>query len=303
MPCFHPLKGYRSAVVNPSTGKRGLVFKNIGAFTDLPVTVSCGNCLGCRLDRSQAWAIRCYHELQSHSDNCFITLTYDDEHLPIGNSLCLSDFQKFMKRLRKRYGAGIRFFHCGEYGPLHARPHYHAILFNHNFDDKLLWSRRDDILLYTSAALEELWPFGFSSVGDATFESAAYVARYIMKKVTGKMAEAHYSSFDPSTGEIFTRSPEYITMSRRPGIGHEWLKKYESDIYPCDFVVVGDRKKRVPRYYDKIIEMDNGELLDLLKRKRVLLANRNAHDNTPERLAVRKEVLKSRLKQLPRRVE
>ena len=101
---------------------------------------------------------------------------------------------------------GVRFFHCGEYGELLYRPHYHACLFGFDFSDKVLWSTRGGVRLYRSKILEKLWTFGFSTIGDVTFESAAYVARYCTKKITGDKADEHYNG----------RSPEYVTMSRPP---------------------------------------------------------------------------------------
>ena len=236
MPCYSPLQAWRSRQTNPS-GKRGMVFSPEKALApDDPMDIACGQCIGCRLERSRQWAVRCVHEASLYEDNCFITLTFDDENLnkrenPL--SVDVSDFQKFMKRLRKKYGKGIRFFHCGEYGDLYGRPHYHACLFNHDFDDRRLYSVRDDVRLYTSESLQELWPFGFSSVGDVTFDSAAYVARYIMKKINGENAWHHYSEIDFDTGEIINqRKPEYTTMSRRPGIGKGWYEKFKNDLYP-----------------------------------------------------------------------
>ena len=145
--------------------------------------------------------------------NCFVTLTYNDEHLPANGSLNKRDITLFLKRLRKRYGKGIRYYQCGEYGELLSRPHHHAILFNHDFEDKQLWSVRGGVRLYRSASLEQLWPYGYSTIGDVTFESAAYVARYVVKKITGEREGEHYRG----------KMPEFATMSRRPGIGRGWL--------------------------------------------------------------------------------
>src|SRR4051794_29862641 len=107
MPCFRPLKGYRARVTNPDTGKRSIVFNARKGFNDLPVDLPCGQCIGCRLERSRQWAIRCSHEAKLHEENCFITLTYAPEHLPPGGTLVVKDFQDFMKRLRFEFGAGI----------------------------------------------------------------------------------------------------------------------------------------------------------------------------------------------------
>lgn len=192
MPCFKPLDAWRP--IDSSSKK--LVFsynaKHCGSVTP-DLQVPCGRCVGCRLERSRQWAIRVVHEASLHERNCFITLTYSDLHLPDDRGLHYDHFQLFMKRLRKKYGDGIRFYMCGEYGDKLGRPHFHACLFNHDFDDKKLWQTTPSgSRLFRSSDLESLWPYGFSSIGDVTFESAAYVARYIMKKVGGDAADEHY---------------------------------------------------------------------------------------------------------------
>lgn len=306
MPCYSPLQAWRSREINPS-GRRGLVFSPKGAQApDDPLEIACGQCIGCRLERSRQWAVRCVHEASLYEDNCFITLTFNEESLKAREnpkSLDVSDFQKFMKRLRKRYGKNIRFFHCGEYGDKYGRPHYHACIFNHDFDDRRLYSVRDNVRLYTSESLAELWPFGFSSVGDVTFDSAAYVARYIMKKITGEHAWHHYSEIDYETGEIINpRKPEYTTMSRRPGIGKGWYDLYKNDLYPHDRVVCNGAKMNVPKFYDKQLEKENPYQLEDLKAERVEKAKVHQDDNTPERLRVKEKIKQSKLNMLPRKV-
>lgn len=259
MVCYSPLEGWYSHE-RTKNGKRQVVFNASQAYTDRRVTVPCGRCIGCRLDRSRQWAVRCVHEATCHEHNSFITLTYNPEHLPKGGTLVKEDFQKFMKRLRRHYyGKNIRYYHCGEYGTIGNRPHYHACLFNHDFDDKILHSQKDGIKLYTSKTLEKIWPFGFSTIGDVTFESAAYCARYIMKKITGEPAAQHYNG----------RLPEYTTMSRRPGIGRGWLDKYASDVYNSDMVVIRDDiKAKPPKYYDSIYDQVNPDHMAAIKAGR-----------------------------------
>lgn len=302
MACFRPLDAWRSLQTNVS-GKRGLVFDKTKGFADLPVTIACGQCIGCRLDRSRMWAVRCVHEASLHKDNCFITLTYNNENLPSDGSLHVEHFQKFMKRFRKKYGSGIRFFHCGEYGELHRRPHYHACIFGFDFADKELFSMRNGTPLYTSASLDKLWPFGFCSIGTVTFESAAYVARYIMKKVTGDVAEMHYMNIDYDTGECQKIKPEYTTMSRRPGIGKGWFEKYHSDVYPDDFVVINGKKISPPKFYDSQFEILDPDRFEKIKRRRARDALKRAADNTPERLAVKEKVKQSHINRLVRTLE
>jgi hypothetical protein len=164
-------------------------------------------------------------------------------------SLDKTEFQRFMKRLRKRYGKKIRFFHCGEYGEKNNRPHYHAIIFGMDFEDKELFQVRDEIRLYTSENLAQLWPYGFSTIGTVTMESCAYVARYVTKKQKGKDAEKHYIRWDPLTGEGIPIEPEYATMSRKPGIGKTWFDQYKSDVFPHDYVVINKHEVKPPRYY------------------------------------------------------
>ena len=183
-----------------------------------------------------------------HKENCFVTLTYNDDNLPPDLSLDKRAFQLFMKRLRKRVKVPIRFFACGEYGEKLQRPHYHVILFGidlrkenqswrpdadafprfcsllSSMPQSSLFAGRSIVL--SSTLLSELWPYGFSSVGICTFESAAYVARYCLKKVTGKAGKAFYEG----------RTPPFVLMSNRPGIAKPWYDKYCADVYPRDAV-------------------------------------------------------------------
>lgn len=258
MPCYHPIKGYRSKTVNEN-GKRTIVFNRAEGYIDLVVTVPCGKCIGCRLEHSKMWASRCLHEASLYDQNSFLTLTYNDENVPSDFSLNVKDFQSFMKRLRREiYPKKVRFFHCGEYGENTQRPHYHAILFGLDFADKQYHCKARENTLYTSDQLNNLWGLGYCTIGAVTFESCAYVARYITKKITGDQAEEHYKG----------RKPEYVTMSRRPGIGQQWLEQYQSDVYPRDEVIIRGQKCKPPRYYDKQLEKTNPKLYESIKTRR-----------------------------------
>jgi len=187
MACYSPLKGFENRDDGGIQFKRT---KNAGPAME----VACGQCLGCRIDKSKEWAARIVHESQMHQDNCFITLTYNQENLPPDGSLNKEHFQKFMKRLRRaNESTAIRYFHCGEYGEKLERPHYHACLFGINFDsDRVLHSANDrGDILHTSETLTKLWGKGFATIGELNYETAAYTARYIMKKITGLRAEEH----------------------------------------------------------------------------------------------------------------
>lgn len=258
--------------------------------------IPCGQCIGCRLDRSAAWALRCVHESQQHSENCFVTLTYNDDNLPPDGQLNKKHFQDFMKRLRKKMQPNkIRYFHCGEYGTDFKRPHYHACLFGVDFADKELLGEKDGIKLYYSYSLEKLWQNGYVTLGEVTFESAQYTARYILKKSLGYSATVRDPKTDllpsetiqPYTGEIIPFLQEYTTMSLRPGIGADWFSKYKTDVYPFNFVIHSGIKMKPPRYYQNLYEIDNAPMLKVVKKKSRQAAQRHAADNTPERREAR----------------
>lgn len=293
MACFYPLQGYKARQCSQH-GKRAVVFSLREGFIDLPVTVPCGQCIGCRLERSRQWAMRCMHEASLHEENAFITLTYDDTQLPEWESLDKRAFPLFMKRLRKAiHPRKVRYFQCGEYGTHTNRPHHHAILFGYDFPDRSLWTTRKGVPVYRSEILERAWPQGLSEVGSVTFESAAYVARYSLKKVTGN-AEAvkqAYQVVDPDTGEIGQKEPEFATMSRRPGIGRDWYERFGEEVHP-DGVLMRGRLMRPPQYYDRIFEEANPEAFEAERKARK--AKLNKADCTPERLSVRETCTKAR---------
>lgn len=289
MTCFHPVKGVRFPDGKVKFVAHGGIHR--------PVEVACGQCVGCRLERSRNWAVRCMHESQLHEHNSFVTLTYDDAHLH-SISLEYRDFQLFMKRLRKSKGS-VRFYMCGEYGDDFGRPHFHACLFGCFFADREHFRRMPSgSSIYTSKELSELWPYGFSSIGDVTFESAAYVARYVMKKITGSDSDGHYEAVDGNTGEIVQRTPEFNRMSLKPGIGADWFLRYNREVYGPelrDYVVVRGVKCKPPRYYDRLLEKYDGLSREELAYRRGLRADSVADDSTPARLLVREAVAKARL--------
>ena len=246
MACNAPLAGWKAKERNPS-GKRGVVFDLKQGISDLPINLACGKCFGCRLAKSREWALRCTHEAQMYDNNSFLTLTYNDKNLPPGASLRPEDFTLFMKKLRRRsyhlvngkkiYDR-ISYFQCGEYGEDYSRPHHHCMLFNRGFPDRKLHRRSGKYNLFRSGELEEIWTMGHSEIGDVTFESAGYVARYTLAKASNK--------------QLNGRHPEYLTMSRNPGLGKTWLKEFHTDVYPSDQAVTrSGQVHRPPRYYDE----------------------------------------------------
>lgn len=266
------------------------------------VEVPCGQCIGCRLDRSRTWANRCLLELEYHQHAQFVTLTYNDAHLPLRNyadpstgealgvsaSLCKRDFQLFVKRLRKAFPEQhLRYFACGEYGPSTFRPHYHAIIFGLDLPDRVPFGRNEQgHQYYTSESLQRCWsilvdkaasqesvtplagydPIGFVLAADVTWETCAYTARYITKKLTGPEGE-FYSDFN--------LDPPFSLMSRKPGIAAQWYADHP-DLYDYEYISVktpqGGRKFRPPRYFDKLFDIDQPEKMAEIKATRQRMA-------------------------------
>lgn len=224
-----------------------------------------------------------------HSANSFITLTYNDEHLPDDQSIDLRHWQLFAKKLRNKCGP-FRFYNCGEYGDESGRPHYHACIFGLDFSfDRKPFKMAGDHQLYTSECLGEVWGLGFTTIGELSFESAAYVARYVMKKRTGAEAALSYFWVD-EYGKQFDVRSEFSTMSRRPGIGRSWYDAYKADLRISDSCVVKGREQRPPAYYDSLFKVEEPEAFEAMKAERVLSAAKHALDQTPDRLAVREAV-------------
>jgi len=208
-----------------------------------------------------------------------------------------------MKRLRKRYSnTKIKYYMCGEYGENFSRPHYHACLFGIDFPDKDPIRESEGNILYNSPTLDEIWGKGYTSIGDVTFETAAYTARYITKKITGVNAYEHYQKTCEHTGNLISLEPEYTHMSTRPAIGKDWLRKYENDLYPSDFAIHRNRKIKIPRYYDKIMELER-EDFETIKSRRKQSQRKFLHDNTPDRLKTRETIKLLKFKQFTRSYE
>jgi len=306
MPCFRPLSAWQRVTPGPN-GKREIFFSTAAAqrFAVTPLTLPCGQCVGCRLDRAKGWALRCAHEALSWDQKAFLTLTYNPANLPPGGTLYKKHFQDFMKRLRFHYAnRKIRYYMVGEYGAKGDRPHYHAIVYGVDFEeDRVLLKKNRGNPLYRSPTLDRLWGHGFASIGNVTFQSASYCARYCLKKITGEQAKTHYQRVDTETGEIYQVLPEYNNMSLKPGIGQGFFEEYSEDIFPHDYCILEGKKVRTPRYYDRLLEKENPALLEKVKLARKRNAKKQAANSTPERLAVRETVLDAKLSKLHREIE
>lgn len=294
MPCYHPIRMYRvCSGRNKETGKWPLTPNPTLGYADMPVDVPCGRCIGCRLEYSRQWAVRAIHEAKFHEKNSFITLTYAPEYLPQGGTLVVKDTQDFLKRLRKAVSpAKVRFMCAGEYGTRYSRPHYHLLIFGYDFPDKYPYKIVHGYIYYRSPQLERLWPFGISMIGDVTFESAAYVARYIVKKVKGseELKDSIYQG----------RKAEFMTMSRKPGIAHDWIEKYKDSVYAVDSVIFRDNIRcKPPRFYDAYLEVTDPERFARVRAARARLAREK---NVSDEQLLREEYVKSkRVEKLIRR--
>jgi len=298
MPCYFPLHGY-ATIGGQITFKRSEAF-----FPDQPMQLPCGRCIGCKLQKSKDWALRCYHEAQLNDtglNNCYITLTYRDADLPENGCLKKSDFQKFIKRLRNNTKQKIRYFMCGEYGDKTNRPHYHALLFGYKFPDAKFWTERKGNRIYKSEILETTWKHGHTELSGVTYKSAAYVARYILKKQNSCDAtQDRYCIYDKETGEVTLRPFEYVAMSLKPGIGFDFYHKYPDSFFPQDEARLPDGGTTpVPKYYRTLLERSNPKLAEQLRKARIAKLTSDPN-NTPERLAVRCSNAEIRQKQQPR---
>lgn len=245
MPCYHPIPASQNG---PGAEIRLWPTPRSEANLALP----CGTCLGCRTDKATMWANRCTHEASNHQYNSFLTLTYDDEHLPAQGHLQPRDLQLFIKRLRRHAGgrsthlnrdpkSNIRYLACGEYGTENNRPHYHALIFNGAFTDTTQVAKE----LTTSDSLSELWPHGHNTIGELTPAAAAYVAQYNLKK---------QGAGDHDADGVWRPAP-FLRMSLKPAIGMEWLTKYHDDL-THGYLVQNGRKHPIPRYYRNKLKTD-----------------------------------------------
>lgn len=260
-------------------------------FLDDPTVkrVPCGHCMGCRLAYSRVWANRLMLEKQYYRDSqCwFVTLTYNDWHVPLTNqevmTLKKSDVQNWLKRLRKASGSSIRYYLSGEYGTSTVRPHYHVILFGLTLDDlELQYCDSKGNPFYRSRFLESAWssksydelklnwakltcsydPESYKTAADfdrignvlispVSWDTCAYTARYVVKKLTGKGA-FFYDSFGIA--------PPFSTCSLKPGIGRKYYDDHKEEIFRHEYFHIstpdGARRVYPPRYYKSCFDSD-----------------------------------------------
>lgn len=324
MGCDFPLKAYRSASQRGESGKPLLTFNPLDAMNSTsPMEIPCNNCMGCKLEKARQWSIRMMHEARYHSENCFLTITYNDENVPQDYGLHLRHLQLFIKRFRKsltptgKLGKGpnqhvrawrvhntrkIRFFACGEYGDLNGRPHYHAIIFGYDPPDKILHSRSPSgELIYVTARLTALWGLGYVATQDVSHKSCSYVARYVTKKIkTGNdFGASRYLRLSPVDGALHSVRPEFAVMSRRPGLGKKFADEFKSDFYPSGYLVVEGVRQSPPKFY--VSQLSEAEQQRLKRQARHLSLKHKPHTTTERRMA-RAAVRDARIKKLQRKL-
>lgn len=274
MSCESQLEAYRPALGGP------VVFKpptNGRAYT--PIQIPCGQCILCRLEHARQWAVRITHEAQLWDQSSFITLTYDDEHLPNHGSLDYSHLQKFWKRLRKTLGP-LRYYAVGEYGDNTLRPHYHACVFGHAFTENRLILRTAPTMLWTNQQLNDAWGMGHVSVGALTFQTAQYTASYVTKKLNNKR---RYVTVNKETGELQPLIQPRAFMSLRPAIGRDWLDLHGLSVYDHDRVIINGRPQKPAKYYDRWLEKIAPSKIETIKANRRAKAKHETKDQTHAR--------------------
>lgn len=202
-----------------------------------------------------------------HTKNSFLTLTFDEKNLPKDLSLAKSHLQKFFRYLRKDLELKFSYFAAGEYGDETNRAHYHALIFGHDWEDKVLYEQKEDGDYYMSPSLNKAWGKGNVIIGAITFKSAAYVARYVLKKLHGDQL-ARYQHLDAETGELITMQQPFGLQSKKPAIGLRWIERYFEDIYGKDAIAINGQLMKPPKYYDEWLKKHDPKRLKTIKEKR-----------------------------------
>lgn len=303
MACYHPLIRIETPFqIKTKTGKisqKAIIMSEIQfemkkkKYKNVDIQkIPCGQCIGCRLEYSRQWANRITLEAKKYSPEIcwFLTITYNDENLPTkttknektgeiiqGCTLKKEDLTLFMKRLRRHYEykynhQGIRFYAAGEYGETTQRPHYHICIFNMPIHTELVKVKNNKLgqAIWTNKEIEEIWGKGFIALAKQSWETAAYTARYMLKKQKGDSAEWYYNSK--------AIIPEFTQMSRKPGIGREYYELNKEEIYKNDEIALKKGKKvqtiKPPRYYDTLYDIDNHDMMEEIKLNRRINAEK-----------------------------
>lgn len=349
MACFSPLKAFQIGynietkkpiykICNFSVQAVYITAHDIAKVTDNPkkirknknykrlittyIEIPCGKCIGCRLDYAQSWANRCMLESKYHEESYFLTLTYDDEHVPKTSyvdvetgeiketsTLVKDHYQAFMKALRqkyaKKYDNRLRFYMCGEYGSHTYRPHYHIICFGLKLDDLKLYSRTPEgNSLYNSEFVSSCWSYGYVVIGEVNYETCSYTARYVMKKAMADSKDLF---------ELMNMQPEFNAMSRHPGIGRQYYDDHP-ELFDSEYIHLatekGGIKFKPPRYFVRIKDQEDHKFIKKRKGKGIELSKATKLAKMEDSslcyldlLQVEKEVKESQIKSLKRRLK
>ena len=282
MTCYHPKDAWR--VYFPEYGHTSIQFRVSDAQKAVSdhVPIPCRKCIGCRIDYGRQWTVRLMHEAQMQTeDSVFITLTFDDKHLSKDGSIQVSAMQQFHKSLRQLLSPiKYRHYTIGEYGDKYGRPHYHSIIFGHDFPEKVKhkYLTKYSDWMYTSELLTNCWGNGYCTIQPLVRARAAYITGYVTKKLNG-----------PKAAEYKGKTPEFANMSNQPGLGNSWFLKFYKDLFPSDFVILDGKRFPMPPYYDRLYAFtclyEHEEVIDW----RIYNAICNPKDRTPEALARREE--------------
>lgn len=337
MPCYHPnlilLNSYpkqfgEQAQVKKFLNSKKASFPGYEFFEklneeykrdELPYSwekVPCKECAGCQEAYSKEWATRCMLEAARYEHNYFITLTYDEYHIPKNDELlnkktgevfendnweqghlCPDHITKFNKDVREYWRThyehtGIKFYASGEYGGLTRRPHYHMIMFNLpiKLEDLKIYKVKNGHILWNCDILTKIWDKGFVGLAEVNWDTCAYTARYVMKKLKGKIEDEKYYE----NGMV----PEFVRMSRRPGIGIDYFKEHMQEMYKNDEIILAGHAEKIqpvkpPKYYDRMFKDLEPKKMDEIKaiRKRIAeestkMKNLNTDLTESERLCV-----------------
>lgn len=290
MACEAPLTAYRPTNGGP------VFFQRPQTTTYSTIQLPCGKCILCRQEHARQWAVRITNEASLWPLNSFVTLTYDDQHLPPDGNLRYKDLQDFWKRLRKKVGK-LRYYSVGEYGDKTNRPHYHACIFGHAFEQDRQILRSEPYLLWTSPTLLETWGNGHVSVGALNFQTAQYTASYVTKKLGYKH---RYVQLDRESGELLDMVQPRAFISNGGGrqtgaqgaIGKQFIKKYVDNIYAHDRVIINGTEQKPPKYYDKYLSTYDERRHKRIKEER----QKNAVKTTPEENRARATNARARTK-------
>jgi len=249
--CLFPVRAEKQEFGRPKLDPEGSI--------QLP----CGKCYECISKRAVDWATRCRHEISLHNENCFLTLTYDDENLP-SFLIVKKEFQKFIKKLRKKTKSKLRYIVSHEYGGKTGRPHHHAIIFGYNPDNQI-YNREapSGEPLFVSKDIDKLWTHGYHSIGTANEKTAYYIASYSLK------SSKHHIT-NPTNGEIITVQ-DSMDASKRPAIGALFFRKNYQQLL--------DTKAQLPRYYKKLLERHHPDLHEEYENESLLRNNKPRSDH------------------------